>query len=63
MVLNLMYLQVGGRLKTVHIDGNEYEAGGSIIHDKNLYMKRLVEELGMIIFFFNYKRIYEGHYE
>lgn len=28
------------------IDGHEYEAGGSIIHEKNLYMKRFTDELG-----------------
>ncbi|CAF1145595.1 unnamed protein product [Adineta ricciae] len=39
--------QTGGRLKTVNVDGNEYEAGGSIIHDKNLYMKRFTDELGL----------------
>ncbi|CAF0905060.1 unnamed protein product [Rotaria sordida] len=39
--------QVGGRLKNVDIDGNEYEAGGSIIHEKNLYMKRFTDELGL----------------
>ncbi|CAF1168096.1 unnamed protein product [Rotaria magnacalcarata] len=39
--------QVGGRLRTLNIDEVEYEAGGTIIHDKNLYMKRLVDELGL----------------
>lgn len=39
--------QVGGRLKTVEINGNEYEAGGSVIHEKNLYMKRFADELGL----------------
>ncbi|UJR30718.1 hypothetical protein I4U23_018238 [Adineta vaga] len=39
--------QIGGRLKTVNIDGNEYEAGGSILHEKNLYMKRFTDELGL----------------
>jgi hypothetical protein len=34
----------------VNINGNEYEAGGSIIHEKNLYMKRFADELGKIIF-------------
>ena len=37
--------EVGGRLKSVNIDGNNYEAGGSIIHEKNLYMKRFTEAL------------------
>ena len=40
------FVQVGGRLETIEIDGVEYEAGGSIIHEKNLYMKRFVDELG-----------------
>ena len=31
----------------MNIDGNEYEAGGSIIHEKNLYMKRFADELGL----------------
>ncbi|CAF1404670.1 unnamed protein product [Adineta steineri] len=39
--------QIGGRLKTINIDGDEYEAGGSIIHEKNLYMKRFADELGL----------------
>lgn len=39
--------QVGGRLKTVDINGKEYEAGGSVIHEKNLYMKRFADELGL----------------
>jgi len=34
----------------VDINGNGYEAGGSIIHEKNLYMKRFADELGKIIF-------------
>jgi hypothetical protein len=42
----------------VNIDGDEYEAGGSIIHEKNLYMKRFTEELGEKIFLFKLKRKY-----
>ena len=46
---------MGGRLKSVNIDGNEYEAGGSVIHEKNLYMKRFADELGESIFLCNEK--------
>lgn len=38
---------IGGRLATVKVDGDEVEAGGSIIHTKNLYMRRFVELLGL----------------
>ncbi|KAJ1091575.1 hypothetical protein NDU88_004694 [Pleurodeles waltl] len=38
---------VGGRLATVEIEGNEYEAGGAVIHPLNLHMKKFVEELGL----------------
>lgn len=38
---------IGGRLATVEISGREYEAGGSIIHEKNFYMKNLSESLGL----------------
>jgi hypothetical protein len=44
----------------VNIDGNEYEAGGSIIHEKNLYMKRFADELGEIILS-SYRRIFYVH--
>ncbi|XP_011865640.1 PREDICTED: prenylcysteine oxidase-like [Vollenhovia emeryi] len=38
---------VGGRLATVNIGGVEVEAGGSILHTKNMYMQRFVELLGL----------------
>ena len=38
--------QVGGRLATVKVMGNEYESGGAIIHPANLYMKNFTEMLG-----------------
>ncbi|NWX92987.1 PCYOX oxidase, partial [Nothoprocta ornata] len=38
---------VGGRLATVHVDGLDYEAGGSVIHPLNLHMKHFVKELGL----------------
>ncbi|XP_011643210.1 prenylcysteine oxidase 1-like [Pogonomyrmex barbatus] len=38
---------VGGRLATIKIDGDEFEAGGSIIHPKNMYMQRFVKLLGL----------------
>ena len=43
-------------MKSVKIDGNEYEAGGSIIHEKNLYMKRFAEELGKTMFLFKFRK-------
>ncbi|XP_077976226.1 prenylcysteine oxidase 1-like [Styela clava] len=36
--------RICGRLDTVTIDGREYESGGSIIHSKNLYMKKFVKD-------------------
>lgn len=39
--------KVGGRLATVVMnDGNEYETGGSIIHQRNKYMSDFVTNLG-----------------
>ncbi|XP_075457450.1 prenylcysteine oxidase 1 isoform X4 [Ascaphus truei] len=38
---------VGGRLATVEMKGDEYEAGGSVIHPLNLHMKTFVKELGL----------------
>lgn len=38
--------KIGGRLATVNVGGKEYEAGGSIIHSRNKYMKDFVELLG-----------------
>lgn len=41
---------VGGRLATEHINGHNYETGGSIIHPLNLHMKHFVERLGKLLF-------------
>ncbi|XP_040270363.1 prenylcysteine oxidase 1 [Bufo bufo] len=38
---------VGGRLSTIEMEGNHYEAGGSVIHPLNLHMKTFVKELGL----------------
>ncbi|XP_032672865.1 prenylcysteine oxidase-like isoform X2 [Odontomachus brunneus] len=38
---------VGGRLATVTIGNNTYEAGGSIIHPRNMYMQKFVKLLGL----------------
>lgn len=38
---------IGGRLATVKIDDTEVEAGGSIIHPKNMYMQKFVKLLGL----------------
>lgn len=38
---------IGGRLATVKVDRDEVEAGGSIIHSKNMYMQRFVKLLGL----------------
>ncbi|XP_044628571.1 prenylcysteine oxidase 1 [Equus asinus] len=39
--------EVGGRLATLTVRGQEYEAGGSVIHPLNLHMKRFVKDLGL----------------
>ncbi|KAG8440886.1 hypothetical protein GDO86_006572 [Hymenochirus boettgeri] len=39
--------EVGGRLATVEMEGNLYEAGGSLIHPLNIHMKTFVKELGL----------------
>ncbi|XP_045405754.1 prenylcysteine oxidase-like [Lemur catta] len=39
--------EVGGRLATMTVQGQDYEAGGSIIHPLNLHMKRFVKDLGL----------------
>ncbi|XP_076990605.1 prenylcysteine oxidase 1 [Tamandua tetradactyla] len=39
--------EVGGRLATMNVQGQEYEAGGSVIHPLNLHMKRFVKDLGL----------------
>ena len=41
---------IGGRLATVKIDNNEFEAGGSIIHPRNKYMQDFVQLLGTSFF-------------
>lgn len=43
-------LKIGGRLRTIDIDQQEYEAGGTIIHEKNLYMKHFADKLGEFSF-------------
>ncbi|XP_048369091.1 prenylcysteine oxidase 1 isoform X2 [Sphaerodactylus townsendi] len=40
---------VGGRLATVNLEGEDYEAGGSVIHPLNLHMKHFVKELGLSV--------------
>ncbi|KAG8518717.1 Prenylcysteine oxidase [Galemys pyrenaicus] len=37
--------EVGGRLATLSVLGQEYEAGGAVIHPLNLHMKRFVKDL------------------
>ncbi|XP_007938295.1 prenylcysteine oxidase 1 [Orycteropus afer afer] len=39
--------EVGGRLATTAVAGQDYESGGSIIHPLNLHMKRFVKDLGL----------------
>ncbi|KAM5227855.1 prenylcysteine oxidase 1 [Ctenodactylus gundi] len=39
--------EVGGRLATLTVDGQDYEAGGSVIHPLNLHMKRFIKDLGL----------------
>ncbi|NXA57165.1 PCYOX oxidase, partial [Nothocercus julius] len=41
--------EVGGRLATVRVEGDDYEAGGSVIHPLNLHMKHFVKELGLSV--------------
>ncbi|XP_035418565.1 prenylcysteine oxidase 1 [Cygnus atratus] len=38
---------VGGRLATLEVEGEGYEAGGSVLHPLNLHMKHFVKELGL----------------
>ncbi len=41
--------KIGGRLATATMsDENEYETGGSIIHERNKYMTDFVNELGRV---------------
>lgn len=39
--------KVGGRVATVRFGDEEYEAGGSIIHERNKYASELVRRFGM----------------
>ncbi|XP_066495722.1 prenylcysteine oxidase 1-like [Tiliqua scincoides] len=39
--------EVGGRLATLNVDGQDYEVGGDIMHPQYRYMKRFVKELGL----------------
>ncbi|XP_056427431.1 prenylcysteine oxidase 1-like [Hyla sarda] len=39
--------EIGGRLSVIEINGNHYEAGGSVIHPLNLHMKSFIQELGL----------------
>ncbi|XP_012233624.1 prenylcysteine oxidase-like [Linepithema humile] len=38
---------IGGRLATIKIGDDEFEAGGAIIHPKNMYMQKFVKLLGL----------------
>lgn len=40
---------VGGRLATIEMAGFRYEAGGSIIHQKNQLMKNLTKAMGACV--------------
>lgn len=39
--------RVGGRMAVVDLDGDTFEAGGSVIHPKNAHAARFVELLGL----------------
>ncbi|BAF16286.2 Os04g0692800 [Oryza sativa Japonica Group] len=39
--------KVGGRLATVTVSGDHFEAGGSIIHPRNLHVRRFADLLGL----------------
>ncbi|TKW23671.1 hypothetical protein SEVIR_3G001800v4 [Setaria viridis] len=41
--------RVGGRLATVAIAGDHFEAGGSIIHPRNLHARRFADLLGLAV--------------
>lgn len=43
---------IGGRLATIKINNNEFEAGGSIIHSQNKYMQEFVKLLGILFYIF-----------
>ncbi|KAI5709226.1 hypothetical protein M8J76_013336 [Diaphorina citri] len=38
----------GGRLATAKVDDFDYETGGSIIHEDNLYVQRFMKEFGLV---------------
>ena len=37
---------MGGRLANIKVAGQEFEAGGSVIHDQNMYMVNFTRLLG-----------------
>ncbi|KAK7098695.1 prenylcysteine oxidase 1-like [Littorina saxatilis] len=39
--------KIGGRLALINIGGQDYEAGGAIIHPKNRYMVNFTEQFGL----------------
>lgn len=42
--------KIGGRLSTVIMsDGNEYETGGSVIHERNKYMSNFLTNFGKLL--------------
>lgn len=38
--------KVGGRLALIKLNGQDYEAGGAIIHPKNAYMVNFTQQFG-----------------
>ena len=36
-------------MRTIELNGNEVEAGGTVIHDSNKYMAYFTKEMGMIM--------------
>lgn len=38
--------EVGGRMATIDVAGQEFEAGAAILHPRNVYMKNFTEMLG-----------------
>lgn len=41
--------KIGGRLALINIGGQDYEAGGAIIHPKNRYMVNFTEQFGKAV--------------
>ena len=39
--------EIGGRLRSIEVDGRMYEAGGSIMHPENFYMVNFTRNLGI----------------